>query len=238
MNGTTEATMSKKNVDKIKDKISKLLAKANGTENKAEAAAFMAKVEELLEQHQLEIGDVVKTDPLERTIVFVAPITPRDWQRMVPNIVCQYFGCKMFTQRQRQATLCVAVGRESTRVTTELMLPFILEQLREQAAEYRKKTLFSSRKAMDDVCAAFVIRVNQLIHARRTVAEAHGSKERALVLIDEADAWMNEHMADLKKGKAVNLETNALAAEYADRVKLDRNLGGNTAGGQLLLGAA
>lgn len=229
--------MSKKNVDKIKDQISKLLAKANGTDNNAEAAAFMAKVEDLLEKHQLEMGDIVKTDAIDRTVIFVAPKTPRPWQTHVPFAIARYFGCQMFTVPQRQATLCVAVGRESTRVTTELMMGFILEQLREQAAAYRKETFFSSRKSMDDVCAAFIFRINTLIHARHTVAEAHGSKERALVLIDEADAWLKANEANLQKGKAVKLETTMEAKEFADRVKLDRHIGGGTEdrSGQLLL---
>jgi hypothetical protein len=216
--------MTQKNVDKIKDKISKLLAKAHGTDNSAEASSFMAKVEELLTAHQLSIGDVVKNDPLERTVLFIAPINPRPWHQEIPQIVAEYYGCKLIAVHQRQATLMVAVGRESTRVTAELMIGFIVEQLREAAKEYRKATNYSMRKSMQDVCDNFVHRLQELIAARNTVAEAHGNTARALVLLDEADAAMKELFPEMTTKAGKQLEINPLARELADKVKIERQV--------------
>jgi len=229
--------MTQKNVDKIKDKISKLLAKANGTENAAESAAFMAKVEELLTAHQLSMGDVIKNDPMERTVLFVAPVAYRPWHYLIPQIVGEYYGCKVIAVKERNRTLMVAVGRESTRVTAEMMLPFIVGQLREQAAEYRKKTLYSAKKSMHDVCDAFCHRLMQLIEMRQETAKAHGNTDRALVLMDEADAAMAEFFPDAKNKQGRQLDLTDLGRELADKVKIEQQVGG-TGGEKLLLAAA
>lgn len=220
--------MTQKNVDKIKDKIMKLLAKANGTANPEEAAAFMAGVQNLLTKHQLDMGDVVQKDPMERTILFVAPVAYRPWHLAIPNIIARYYGCVTVSVMRPNATMVVAVGRESTRVVAEMMTPFVVEQLRKAAAAYRKETFFSTRKSMDDVCEAFEIRLLKLI-AERDAQKAgegdHASDGRALVLIDEATAAMEEMFPDLKDGKARTLKHNPLAAAHADKVSLDMQVG-------------
>lgn len=218
--------MTKKNVDKIKEQISKLLAKANGTDNKEEASVFMAKVEEMLTKHQLEIGDVIKNDPMERTVVFIAPIAAREWHKNVPDIMCRYYGCEMIMIGQRGATLMTAIGRESTRVTAELMIPFVINQLRDAAKQYRADTGYSMRRSMDDVSAAFWLRVRKLIDARETVEKAHGKDDRALVLINEAKAWMEAMFPDLKIEKSKPLKITDLAVAAADKVSLDLQVGG------------
>lgn len=230
--------MSKKNVDKIKDKISKLLAKANGSNNAAESASFMAKVEEMLAAHQLEIGDLVKADPMERTIVWTAPKTMRQWHWMIPSVVCRYYGCKMIRVMGGPVIHMVAVGRESTRVTAELMMPFIVDQLRAQAAEYRKVTLYTMKKSMDDICDQFTIRLNELIAAREATEKNHGRQDRALMLIDEASAAMAEMFPNMKTVTGKDLFHNELAREHADKVNLNDQVKGTEANGEQIAAPA
>lgn len=223
--------MTQKNVDKIKDKIVKLLAKANGTSSPEEASAFMAGVQNLLTKHQLEMGDVIKNDPMERTILFVAPKNFRPWHQAIPAIVGKYYGCKVIAVMRKDSTLMTAVGRESTRVVAEVMLPFIVDQLRKAAADYRKATMYSTRKSMDDICDAFEIRLTRLMRERDKVAAdnaatgEHASDGRALMLLDEAEAAMAEMFPDMQLGKARTLTATGAAMDAAGKVSLDMQVG-------------
>lgn len=53
--------------EKVIDKITKLLAKAEGTTNEHEAATFMAAAQRLMLQHAIEEGMLAKADPARRT---------------------------------------------------------------------------------------------------------------------------------------------------------------------------
>jgi hypothetical protein len=217
--------MSKQNVEKLKKKIAALLAKAGGTDNEHEAASFAAKAQQMLEEHQLEIGDVVKTDAIDQSVVFVAPFTNRKWHDLIPPIMAEYYGCKVFRQKQPGMTAYLAVGRESSRITLALMLPFVVDQLRHQAAEYRKRTYFSMKKSMEDVCDAFYFRIRRLIDAQEQLATATGGHSRALVHVDEAQAWMNENKTGLTS-KNIKVGETELAKEFADKINLARHLEG------------
>lgn len=52
---------------KMADKITKLLAKAEGTTNEQEAATFMAAAQRLMLEHAIEEGMLAKADPARRT---------------------------------------------------------------------------------------------------------------------------------------------------------------------------
>jgi hypothetical protein len=212
--------MSKVNVEKLKRKIAALLAKAGGTDNQIEAEAFAAKAQALLTEHQLEIGDVVKTDPIERTVIFVGPKTKKDWHGLLPNAIAKYYGCKCVAFHEQGIIAYTAVGRESGRVMAAEMFPFLLEQVRLKALEYQKVTLFSRKRCMNDIVHAFVLRLQTLIKAQETTAAATGGHSRALVLVDEAEAWMKEHINDLTPGKRTTLQVNGLSEKLAGEISL------------------
>ena len=155
--------MSQKNVEKLKKKIAALLAKAAGTDNEHEAASFAAKAQELLAEHQLEIGDVVKTDPLDQSVICIMPKTAKNWHWQLPMYLAKFFGCEMYRHLQAGQTAMVAVGRESARVTTVMMFPFILKEVRAAAAELRKRKSYSTAKCMQMVVDNFCLRVADLL---------------------------------------------------------------------------
>jgi hypothetical protein len=231
--------MTQKNIDKIKNQIAALLAKAEGTDNQHEAESFAAKAAEMLEKHQLSLGDVVKNDPLERSVICMLPKTRKVWHTLLPNIVGRYYGCKVVCMQEQSADVYVAVGRESARVVAVLMYPFIRDELRAAAQTLRKETLFSAGKCMQMVVENFVIRIQDLMAAAEKVAAASGngnsSHSRALVQIDEADAWMKANIDGLKFGKEIKLTPDARARELADGVKLGGQIDDPKAGGTLAL---
>lgn len=221
--------MSKKpNIEKIKAKIAALLAKAGGTDNAHEAETFAAKAQQMLEEYQLEIGDLVKSDPIERTVIMVGPKTQRQWHKLLPTIVCRYYGCKCIAWHEQNIIAYTAVGRESARVTAALMFPFLVDQLRAKALEYQKITLFGRKKAMNDIVDAFTHRLQELIAASEKVAGAAGGHSRALVQVDEADAWMKANIEGLKEGgKPIELNgINDHSARLAGEISLARQMDG------------
>ncbi len=212
--------MSKANIEKLKKKIAALLAKAGGTDNAMEAEAFAAKAQQLLTEHQLEIGDVIKTDPIERSVIFVGPKTQKEWHKLLPNVIARFYGCKCVMFHERGVVAYTAVGRESGRIMAVEMFPFLLAQVREKALEYQKHTLFSRKRCMNDIVHAFTARLEDLIRAQETTAAATGGHGRALVLVDEAEAWMKANVEGLKAGKPMELTVNGLSEKLAGEISL------------------
>lgn len=216
--------MSKANVEKLKTKIAALLAKAGGSDNQHEAEAFAAKAQQLLDEHQLSIGDVIKTDPIERTVIAVGPKTAKPWHARLPQIVAKYYGCDLVSWHENGVIAYTAVGRESARITAAMMYPFIAEQVRAKALEYQKVTFFSRKRCMNDMTDAFYKRLLLLIRAQETTAAATGGHSRALVHVDEAKAWMNANMENLKQGKPFTVADNDITRELAAEISLAKQV--------------
>lgn len=82
---------------KILTRIKALLAKANGTDNQHEAEVFLAKAQELLQEHQLDssaLDDV--DDPIEvGRVAFTAAAKPPSWHKNLFIAVGCYYGCQV-----------------------------------------------------------------------------------------------------------------------------------------------
>ena len=115
-------------VEKIAEKIQKLLAKANSSTHPEEAETFMAKAHALLEQHGLSLFDLGKLDsedPIGRSQdkEMLRANSAASWRTMVAGQLAIYYGCKMVTTNYRgdNFTYWTVFGRESARITFMLM---------------------------------------------------------------------------------------------------------------------
>lgn len=221
-------TMDNNGFEALKDKIAKLLAKAEGTSNAAEAEAFMAKVNELLERHQIAMHEVRgrtgrESDPMGKEKGAANIYTSAVWYRGVASALAKYYGCEFIYWNKGVVVNYELAGRKSSRVTTELMLPFILTQVnlvaRKYVQEQRAKGIkIHERAATGHIGQALTQRIWRLIkgnQAHRTELES-----RALVPIDNLEEYVQQEYGKLRQGSSTWRATTADAKKHAETISL------------------
>lgn len=206
--------------DSIKKKIAALLAKAEGTDNEFEAATFMAKVNELLEKHQIdmyEIRNLGENDPMGHEEGEFNVYASMTWAKVLAHNLALYYGCTTIWSRHKNHFTYTVVGRESARTTFELMLPFAVTQLRRAAKKYVEETGVTRSIAERQIGHALTLRVHKMnIENQKVRAELVG---KGLIPISDAQAYLEENFAT-KTSKARTLKTSLSAREHADRISL------------------
>lgn len=209
------------NTESIKTKIAALLAKAEKTDNAFEAESFMNKVNELLEKYQIEMHEIRSmrrdgdADPMGHQKGETNLYASMQWARTLAGTVARYYGCKFIFWKIHNHFKYEVVGRESARTTFELMLPFIISQVKQQA-----KTLvgLTPSVAQREVGQALLIRIHRMIPK----AEERRSElsRNALVPVNDVAGYMEKHFPNLKTGRATTLRFGSAAAAAADRISL------------------
>lgn len=240
------------NIETIKRKIRALLAKANGTDNEHEAAAFVAKANELLEAHQLDGWDVTDAtgsaanDPVDREVLF-------EWKDATPSMndhklitaLARLYGCRVITQHGRglntartrsvNTTKLNAIGPMSARETTKLMFEFVMQQCKEAGKRLSKQGFGQASKMQLRVVNALTARIYNLI-ADQNAAESTRSvvaASRALVVVDAIEQIVSKEFGKLTMTKARAVTTTEAARGEAEKVSLHRQV--STGAGVLLL---
>lgn len=206
--------------EKIKSKIAALLAKAESTDNAFEAEAFMAKVNELLEQHQLEVNDVRyarhrSADPMgwsEGTTNIYASML---WARGMASALARYYGCRLLYGKRGNHVIYRVAGPESARVTFELMLPFVISQVRVAAkplvARYKKS---KAERQVGQALEARIWRMVPKAEERRT-----DLSKNALIVLDDVEAFVNASTT-VKTAKERKLDYSYAAQEAAEKISI------------------
>lgn len=221
---------------KIKTTIQALLAKANGTDNEHEAAAFLAKAMELLSQHQLDISELVDAgDPILEHVGLTAKENGHAWRWNLYGAVATFYGCRpvfsygnptVVGRKVVYEKTVSAVGRESSIMTTDLMYPWIVQQVRAQAKAIAPLTGMSEAGQAKRVAAALILRIHRLIRENQKTAPETAVGRNSLVIKREVDARFEDLYPDLKKGRAVKLVTDTHSRQAAERIGLNRQAGG------------
>lgn len=211
------------NNSKIKEKIAALLAKAEGTDNEFEQEAFMAKVNELLERHQIDLHEIrkpgVDADPMGKENGTTNLYVSMGWAKDVANVLARYYGCRFIYWKIGNHIKYEVVGRESARETFELMFPFVVSQVKQQGARLARQLWDTSASIMSrEVGHALTIRIHKMVPQ----AEERRSEltKNALVPVSDVDAFVEANFA-LKAGKAKQLRYSSAAAAAADRVSIN-----------------
>lgn len=212
------------NLDSIKTRIAKLLAKAEGTNNPMEADAFMAKVNELLEEHQIELHEIRQhsgreTDPMGKQAGETNLYASMKWARDVAGSLALYYGCRFVFWRRGNHFVYEVLGRESARITFELMLPFVISQVKVQARRLYIAEGGQSQSVWErEVGQALYIRIWRMVRE----ADKHRAElsSRALVPVDDVKAYMDSVFGELKQSKAVAVNYGPSARDAAERVSL------------------
>jgi len=217
----------------IKTKIAALLAKAEGTDNPFEAATFMAKVNELLEKHQIEMNEVraherESSDPLGTEVGGTKLFNTHPWARLVGNCLANYYGCRFWYYRNGNHIIYNVVGRQSARVTFELMFPFVLSQVRQSA-----KKLFEKYPNAKKSRAVWEREIGQALASRiwAMVNDANKHREElvatALIPVTDVDAYLDAIEPNLKPGSERIVTTTAITRQAADSISIHHQATGN-----------
>lgn len=230
--------------NKIKSKIAALLAKAQGTDNEHEAEAFLAKVNELLDQHQLDMGDIVDADdPVKHHKGLQGTPSHPSWQRHLYRDLGKLYGCQSvfvsdYEERNgkwRDTFRQELVGRESAIITTEMMYPWVKAECNRLGRGLAKQSGQTPAYETRRVANALVTRIRTLIVANQTKNDAPKTKtaRNSLVTLDRVQQVMAQVYGETQKAARRGTRTNANAREAAAGIGLHRQTGGKS---QLKLG--
>lgn len=200
--------MTDKLDEKLATKIKALLAKAEKTDNPHEAAAFTAKVHELLAKHRLTIGDLKDADdPMDRTTVRLK--YGEVWREQVAIAAAQYFGCVTVfsdsTKINRNGRLVrdpivYVIGRQGARTTASLTIPYLLTSvLRAARAMNESYKTPKFRKDLRAVGFALADRLIKLTEEGKKKEAQGGVGGNWLVPINEAEAAKNKMFDNLRE---------------------------------------
>ena len=219
---------------KMIERIKALLAKAASTEHPAEAEAFFAKAYELMRAHQIDSGDLDRTDP-----VFHEHVARRkgraapDWDFRLMFSVAEYFGCECIqvpdygtSSRGRYEWIghyMDLIGRESARVTAIEMHKYLVATVRKLG---REKAKANPVKNADwwarKIGVALHARIQQLAPKPEKAKTEAG--RNALVTVDQVTAmvkklhpdaepikgqtWTTESAIGIAEGIGLNVQVN------------------------------
>jgi hypothetical protein len=157
----------------LRRKIAGLLAKAHGTDNEYESAAFAAKARQLMEDHQFTMSQVLGSkDPLGETIIEMPG--KHDAYISLAHSAATYFGgCIVFHKMYKRSSQTYRLttkhsgflyGRDSARTMIEAMLPYLWQECFRvgRRLHYKKKVGDGPSDAAFQVMFALAVRLNKL----------------------------------------------------------------------------
>lgn len=220
-------------LSKVKERIAKLLAKAEKTDNEHERETFMAKVQEMLEQYQIELHEIRKMggkvdDPLGNNTGDVA--SSDAWIFRVTGSAARYFGCRIVWEQQDRNNMkrkpYRVFGRESARAVFEMMIPYFLSQVRQQGRRMSNDLGDTVSRRTREVGLAFASRLSEL--AVQADEHREAVTRNALVPLDvrkETQNAINEFYPSLRSAPKMRTGFGASARDYADKININTQVG-------------
>lgn len=215
---------------KIIKRIRKVLALAEGTDNPQEAEIMMAKVYSMLTEHNLELVDVEtasEDDPVDVDRKAYKHYVKDSWFRWTVIRLGQLYGVTVvYYKIGKNTTAMDAVGRESARITLQLMVPFVRKQIRAQAVALAADEGYSRAKAERYIANALNLRILRLAASeiRKSSVKTGGV---ALVPVDEIKQKLDSEFGDLTNVRQRSTTTTSKAVERAKEISLNRQTTGD-----------
>lgn len=218
---------------KITTRIQALISKAQGTDNEHEAAAFMAKAQELLEEYQIDIGELADADDPVKVFEDGLERTQKDptWHRKLYAALAMYYGCKVVFApaivRGQWGSRVELTGRESSVTTARLMYPWVKGQCETAGRRLVKDhPEYSASQHARRVANALVYRIWSLTGQEKAQPRTEAVAKNALVTLDRVQQVFDGHYGNsLKSGRAGSGKTSAAARQAAQGISLNRQAG-------------
>lgn len=220
------------NIETIAAKIQRLIAKADSSTHEEEADTFMTKAQALMEQHGLsllDLGRLDAEDPVgETTDDELRNNGSARWRFVLAGQLARYYGCKLIGDQRGSFLYWHLFGRESGRVTFQLMWPYVVRQVMKLGNEGAKAGHYSSGKnGHKAVALALASRIGAMASAeerRRNAATGTTSSQlNALVPVDMIRQCVEQAFPKLRTTKS-RFTYDPNAAKAAAGVNLDTQL--------------
>ena len=171
------------------DRVRKLLAKAESTDNPNEAEAFSAKAAELIAAHRLDPAHV--RDSLDRGTVGLRriPIGRGAYVRArlaLLSAVAHAHDCEVVFETSGTGTVAVVAGFESDLVITELLFESLHVQAAGQMAATKMATPAATQRWRRSFLFGYARRVGELLSESRAYAASRPAPAGPPTLFDES----------------------------------------------------
>lgn len=210
--------------DKIADKVRKLLAKANGTNNEAEAAAFAAKAQALMVEHNLQMSDV---EMKEEALIGVEHLRFEfkdnyPWTRQLASAVAGYYMCGFYYMGRTNTF--VLLGRPSRTEVAKMMFEYLFTTSRRLGRAY--SNVGSIRNAFERGCGIGLANRLRVLTAK---AKGEPDKSGLPALYQGAEAEIADFMNTLRRKSSVSKTGVGFHAgqSAANNVSLNTQVGGS-----------
>lgn len=217
----TEAQVAR---ETIAEKIAKVLAKANGTSNEAEAATFLAKAEAMMTEHQLSFADLAELDKEDPTRPELSALTywkSENWVGSLANALAGYYGLSAIRMTTGNQHHIAVVGRESAIETFKAMAPYLKKEVHRLSREQAKTSTETPSVISCAIGRALAIRLATLTAEAKAASEARvASGGMELVPHDAIAAIIERDFGTLKEGKSRRTRISAAAREAANSINL------------------
>lgn len=142
------------------------------------------------------------------------------WARDLAGGLARYYGCRIIYWRKGNHFSYDVIGRESARITFELMLPFVITQVKLNASRLiRERGGVVSRSILErEIGQALWVRISNM--TKGAEKRRFELSKNALVPVDDLDAFVETTYANLKQGKQKTVKFSHAAKEAADRISL------------------
>lgn len=213
-------------IQKLSKKIKALMAKAEGTDNANEQAVFMAKADQLMEQHQISVIDLEADDPIDRDSVLTGSSGFPSWRKNLTASIALYYGCKVVNTRLRDGFRMYVYGPESCRVTAAIMTPFIIRQVLRSGSKLSKTSLApNTSKCQRQVGNALFGRIAVIMHEQRQKDKTvNGHSRTALVRVDATEARIQQDFKSCSS-RSMNGASSTAARNAAKSISLHKQAG-------------
>lgn len=207
------------------NKIRALLAKAQADgASDAERDIFLAKAQELMEKHQVELFQLHVNDPIGMTDGVVAQSGPPKYKADVQVALALYYGLHPVLSRRGKHIIVRLCGPESARITVELLTPFVWAQVCDRAG-----TLAASGRCINkaagirEIAKALQVRLWHMTEAKKAQPAQEGTSF-SLVVVNATEAFLAQQFPKLKEGRERTISTGATARELAATISVSQQV--------------
>lgn len=200
--------------NKTIERIQKLLDRAEGTTFEAEAEACLRKAQQIMSSEGISAADIAsksKDDELgtlgENKLNNGEAKSYFNWKKILLNSLSYFFDCKLiFSSVGSRKVVYTVIGRESNRITFEVMYNWIHDKTMKEARE----RYGSDTAARNSYCLGVANGISDKIYEMKRKTPA--TDAWGIVPIDEVRSYIKEHYKNLTKGKAISTNVSDGAA--------------------------